>query len=500
MGKTTLMHMIETRLQEYRPHDPPVPTVWFNAWAYDEIEPLWVALALAILRRSREEFDLRRRAILFYELNRESLKIRKAVRSFLKLLLLGIGVLLVAIVGVRLVLRTADVQLTAEQTWRYIGLLGGLGVIATLYNTIGKDVYKRISSPFKRRVTKQSELNLAEVSQAQDIEERIASIAQFERDYNRVIRAATDYGRRPLVVFIDELDRLAPPKMVKLLETMTLKLRAVDCIFVLGINGQVVANSLGAQFKDLRPYLADPDESEWTIGQRMLESVIEIRFVIPSAGISPFDAFVGRNLQVDSHRDVKEIRDKVIQAERLIEGQQKRGETLNEAAKSIQAESENPAAAVSEAKVEIRARSFGDSEDVRQAMAAAVPYLGYNPRKVKRFINLFKLQALIANRRGLLDDGTIHLEQLAKWLIISTRWPTVIEGTVSDPDFIEHLMQAHDVQDHLDAIEDPSARDVASRSRLDPLLVDPRIKQLYKSEELIRLLKDLALNSSDSPP
>lgn len=203
------MHMIETRLQEYRPHDPPVPTVWFNAWAYDEIEPLWVALALAILRRSREEFDLRRRAILFYELNRESLKIRKAVRSFLKLLLLGIGVLLVAIVGVRLVLRTADVQLTAEQTWRYIGLLGGLGVIATLYNTIGKDVYKRISSPFKRRVTKQSELNLAEVSQAQDIEERIASIAQFERDYNRVIRAATDYGRRPLVVFIDELDRLA---------------------------------------------------------------------------------------------------------------------------------------------------------------------------------------------------------------------------------------------------------------------------------------------------
>jgi KAP family P-loop domain len=54
MGKTTLMHMIDSRLKEDRPHAPPLPTVWFNAWTYDKDEALWAALALEILRKVRE--------------------------------------------------------------------------------------------------------------------------------------------------------------------------------------------------------------------------------------------------------------------------------------------------------------------------------------------------------------------------------------------------------------------------------------------------------------
>jgi hypothetical protein len=90
-----------------------------------------------------------------------------------------------------------------------------------------------------------------------------------------------------------------------------------------------------------------------------------------------------------------------VQAEKLIDQYQKEGRSLDEAAEAVRSESDVGTEAVDQAKVEIRAKSFGDSEEVLQAVAEAAPYLEYNPRKVKRFINLFKLQALIANRRGL---------------------------------------------------------------------------------------------------
>jgi hypothetical protein len=64
-------------------------------------------------------------------------------------LLLALGVLLVVAICVIAVLRAVDVQEVAKLAWRYIGLIGGVGVIATLYNTIGKDVYRRVTNPFK---------------------------------------------------------------------------------------------------------------------------------------------------------------------------------------------------------------------------------------------------------------------------------------------------------------------------------------------------------------
>jgi hypothetical protein len=296
-----------------------------------------------------------------------------------------------------------------------------------------------------------------------------------------------------MVIFIDDLDRSAPPKPVEIIEAINVLLDFAHCVFVLGMDSQAVAKSIEAKYKDLMDDAANTYGSEPTLGRAFLEKIVQI-FVVPRADPEVFRGFVNKNLEVGEQQEAaaEEDRENVVQAEMLIEEHQRRGKSLDEAAKSVQAESDVPKAAVVEAKVELRARSFGDSEEVRQAVADAVPYLGYNPRKIKRFINLFKLQALIANRRGLVDDGTIQFEHLAKWVIISTRWPAVVDSVMSDPDFIERLVQAHEMLNEVQAIEDSTAREEASRSKLEPMLVDPRVRQLYRADELIRLLKDLS--------
>ena len=95
-----------------------------------------------------------------------------------------------------------------------------------------------------------------------------------------------------------------------------------------------------------------------------------------------------------------------------------------------------------QAQQEVRAQSFDNSSDVQKAVEEAAQHLRYNPRKIKQFINLFRLRALIANRRGLLDSKAIDLSLLAKWVIIRTRWPDLIKAAENNPKFIDNLEQA----------------------------------------------------------
>ena len=98
----------------------------------------------------------------------------------------------------------------------------------------------------------------------------------------------------------------------------------------------------------------------------------------------------------------------------LIQDVQRAGNTLNASAQTIQqAQPDISPQSIEEAKQVVFARTFDNNEAVRNAIHEADQYLGYNPRKIKRFINTFRLQALIVNRRRLLEKGIIQLSILA---------------------------------------------------------------------------------------
>jgi hypothetical protein len=67
-----------------------------------------------------------------------------------------------------------------------------------------------------------------------------------------------------------------------------------------------------------------------------------------------------------------------------------------------------------------------------------------NPRRLKQFINLFRLQAYIANETGLFDPDRneaprLTLEQLGKFVAISLWWPALLADFAQEPKILKRL-------------------------------------------------------------
>jgi hypothetical protein len=184
-----------------------------------------------------------------------------------------------------------------------------------------------------------------------------------------------------------------------------------------------------------------------------------------------------------------------VEAERLIGEAEGRGESLEGAVASVaKGHTDITPEVLNEAKRNIFARTFDDDPEVLKAICDVVPLLEYNARKVKRFINLFRLNVLIANRRGLFEQGIIELSQLAKWLTIVVRWPDFVD-LAPDPGFLETLWDAHGLHVKSLGTANPSDTD-AARTLLASYLEDPRIRRFIGAHELLRILASLGNRST----
>ena len=134
---------------------------------------------------------------------------------------------------------------------------------------------------------------------------------------------------------------------------------------------------------------------------------------------------------------------KVLEAEELIREEEQQGKNLEQAAEDVRTSRPDiPPEASREARQNVFARTFDDDQEVRSAILQALPYLGANARKVKRFINVFRLQLLIANRRYLLEDGVIEIRTLGLWLALVGSWPEIVY-LLRDPQFASRLFDSH---------------------------------------------------------
>jgi hypothetical protein len=79
------------------------------------------------------------------------------------------------------------------------------------------------------------------------------------------------------------------------------------------------------------------------------------------------------------------------------------------------------------------------SQDVRMI----VDYLQPLPRNAKRVLNRFRVNLLIADRRGLfVSEPKVSKEQIGKWLVLSERWPQLRQSLSATPEKMAGLERA----------------------------------------------------------
>ena len=82
-----------------------------------------------------------------------------------------------------------------------------------------------------------------------------------------------DETKGVLVIFIDDLDRCLPDKVVQVLETIKLFLDKQGCVFVIGADVNVIREAVTSHYKNIN--LTGESASDY------LEKIIQLRFELP---------------------------------------------------------------------------------------------------------------------------------------------------------------------------------------------------------------------------
>lgn len=353
-GKTSLMKMIRNGIQKSKYEGLPkdYTVVWFDAWKYDKEETLWRALLLSVLAKVKETAKRKNEPIDALEyletmLYRE-IDIEKVGGVKIDLLKLG-GIF-----------AKGTVQLG-------LSFIPGGAVLGKFVEEVQKSGAKSLTEDFTQAI--QRERTKIHIEQVRFLE-------QFQDKFKDLIKQFVEPNR--LVVFVDDLDRCLPEKAIEVLEAIKLFLDVDSCVFVLGLDQEVIARGIEVKYKELGAKEDGDHQYKFTIeGARYLEKIIQLPFQIPPVEESDMGEFV----------------------------------------KELSAE-------------------WPDNECPKVFSTG----LGDNPRQIKRTVNVFLMLWKLAEKRKDKLEGRIKPIRLAKVVTIQTVHPELYNLLLRDaPQYLREL-------------------------------------------------------------
>ena len=431
-GKTSFMQQLGLILRDRYGHR----TLHFNAWRHEKDEALWASFALSFVRELLPKglAGLRLRLRLFF--SRYNL-----AQGWLALLKLAAWTLLGAIslvwFGIGLLrgdeaVRMIDLLLAKEITHLTTGLAALFTLIAS--TTVFRTVSNFVGNPFK--------LNLKQYVQAPNYEGRLPFLVQFHEDFKTVVDVYTSAETNKVFVFIDDLDRCEPAKAAELVQALNLMIpEASKLIFILGIDREKLAAAIALRHEKVLPFLAisrlealgkgpvEPAQAQ-EFGTAFLERFIQLPFRLPRLGASSLPALINSL-----------VRDPALIAyeERFRRGDGQGTSLFDELMEKFR----ESGTGKPQPTTFIEAAD-SDSPAVRRVLEQVAPALDYNPRRLKQFLNAFRLQAYIASEVGHFhhvagSPALLTLPKLGKLVALQLWWPRLLDEAEREPGLFHQI-------------------------------------------------------------
>lgn len=443
------------------------PTIWFNAWKYDREKSLWAALVIEIMEQIKSNYGYSEFDLWF--------SLTKIRFGLIKFLLISAKNFIIPII---LALFSAIWLLSSTKS---NSLISGLSasyqnnsLLSDFINIIKIDTSQNMISfiifisavvyslfIIKNIKSDPFQIPLKKVFDTSNYEERIGFIRDFQNNFSDIVslvtKTSSQNGIKKLVIFIDDLDRCKPPKSVEIIEAISTILDANNCVFIIGMDSKMVALSIESKYKGFLNSNTDLVQGNLNLGKSFLEKIVQINFRIPNPSPEIFNTFINKMFKDidktsgwDSDQEyIKQEKEKIKKSIVSELGIDKRDQiTLTNAIENIKSKNSGLNKEIfDEAEAELFAQYlfeekynlFEDDLEVLQAIEEAPKFLGPNPRKIKRFINNFRLQAIIANRRKLITNKIIKLRDLSKLIIIEMKWPELFDEINKNKNLITRL-------------------------------------------------------------
>jgi hypothetical protein len=473
-GKSSFMLQVEKELKRIEPN---ILTVHFNAWRYDKEDALWAAFATRVVKELSEKVSWRERWKAKYQLFRCRYDWKKGWFSFISLAVMIVLLIILAIALITTLINNPE-KLMLNINWskglfdkenlpEYIKLLTvsvvGYGVLYILAaRKINEIFINPLAADYKKHKT------------APDYKQRATFLDDFHEDFNKIIEAYAGKGdaARKVFVFIDDLDRCEVPKSAELMQALNLMLSETpQLFFIIGMDREKVAAGLAVKYEKLIPYLNPAPASNapnanpgLEYGFEFIEKFIQVPFKIPSPNADNIGKLIA---ELSVHSEVPTIQTKTgndngndsnqsqnttkpfraifnIFKRDIKKAKNEYDKDLKKAKDIYDKDIENITGVPR--LPELPKQEDVDSDEIAEVIKTVAPFFDFNPRRIKQFLNIFRLKIYIGNETGLFNipaDGLtlkrINLHKLGKFVAISLRYPLLINDLDETPTLLSDL-------------------------------------------------------------
>jgi hypothetical protein len=281
---------------------------------------------------------------------------------------------------------------------------------------------------------------------------------------------------KPVIFFIDDLDRCPDSYVVDLLETVQTLIRAPGGdgsgsanppLFVVAADGAWIRRSFEASYSQFASSVGEPG---LPLGYLFLDKLFQLHVPVPRIDAVWREHYlknllggrVPQSQTASAAPSKSDVSEKIARSRTQAEVQQAYTEAPREVRAEISGEAVEKLSTLAVAT---------DTEHWLQQFAALLPP---NPRAMKRFINDYTILSAVR----ILEGNTVAMAPLALWAIIETRWPGMADYLRENPNAISLAVPAE---------AGDGAREASSGGRQIPdsvpadlrgLLADPEFRKV----------------------
>ncbi len=387
-GKTSFLKMIESELIKAK-----IYPIWFQAWRYHhQEEELWSALTQKILDDAKVYGPWYRKIGVKLRIwSNNNINWHDGLLEILSKIWRPILSFLIAIIGCLIIYFTGHSATASSSGSQTTNTFSSIPYLPTLFQVFGGFVIAaglaKPISDFIKALRGNLGIDFEKFKQKPAFRQKVAFWDQFNSEFETIVKLSGQ--GKPLVVIIDDLDRCLPEEALQVLEAIKNMLDVKGCIFLLGLDRQVVEKAVALKYKGMlelqNPQVVSTEEKALPLKRFFYEDYVDKIFQLAIA--LP---------KLSDHQSMKKFIKEVTY-----------------------------------------------DEDVRNCIEIFSTGLSPNPRRIKRVLRTF----LIIRNIAVVEEKTTANEEeiadklfrLAKLIVIQSEFPKVFEAVTENPSLLKEL-------------------------------------------------------------
>ncbi|MEV6909141.1 P-loop NTPase fold protein [Amycolatopsis sp. NPDC051071] len=246
-------------------------------------------------------------------------------------------------------------------------------------------------------------------------------------------------ARKPVLFFIDDLDRCPGGYVVELLDAVQTLIRDIPArasatehsaaYFVVAADGAWLRKSYEDAFPSFHDSVSTPG---YSLGYLFLDKLFQLTVPVPMPSTRARTTYLERLLNIAAPHHDEAVKQEITDGKTALAGADDESEILgiiNSASPDARDKLARDAAL---ALVSPQTRAHTE-----HALSKFLPLLHPNPRNIKKFLNTYSILRSVRT----LEQNTVGSDVLALWTIIRVRWPSIAEHLETDPEAVRALVE-----------------------------------------------------------